>query len=216
MQAGAQKVPDGFLCMEATADLDSIYRSRGLPDVLRRTLDGAFSWQRRNETTLERALNMPGLAAQWVAGLLAGGALVVVDGETIPLAEVMGKASKQDVKALLLPIENMYWGMSQVARTPVDDPIVFAISAVQVKNGTVSQAKAALTGVWQSSVGEAKAVVALEGGSLNKEAIANAAAKVADEVNPKGNYLGSVAYRKAMSTVLTRKALEMCLEGLES
>ena len=213
MQGEVQKAPDGFLKMEAVADLDSIYHSSGLPDVLRGTLEGAFSWQRRNETTLERTLNMPGQAAQWVAGLLAGGALVVVDGETLPLAEALQKPSKPAFEAVLLPVEGMSWGTAQVARTPVDDPIVFAIAAVQVKDGVVSHAGAALTGVWQSSVSEVKAVAVLEGSALTKEAIADAAAKVTDEVKPKANYLGSVEYRKAMSTVLTRKALEMCLEG---
>lgn len=213
MQAGEQRVPDGYYRMETASDLDSIYASGRLPDVLRATLDGAFSWQRRNETTLERTLNMPGLAPQWVAGLLAGGAMVLVDGKMIPLAEVLMNASKQELEAVLLPVEDMYWGAAQVARTPVDDPIVFAIAAVQMKEGKVVQAKAALIGVWQSSVAEAKAVATLVGGPLNAERIVEVSAKVADEVEPKANYLGSVAYRKTMSTVLTRKALMICLEG---
>lgn len=216
MQAGEQKVPNGYYRMEAAADLDSVFSSGRLPDVLRGTLEGAFSWQRRNETTLERTLNMPGLAPQWLAGLLAGGALALVDGEHIPLTEVLQKASKQEVEAVLLPVEDMYWGVAQVARTPVDDPIVFAIAAVQVKGGKVVQAKTALTGVWQSSVGEAKAVAGLVGGALTKDAIEEVAAKVAEEVAPKANYLGSVEYRKAMSAVLTRKALTMCLDGMGS
>jgi CO/xanthine dehydrogenase FAD-binding subunit len=215
MQAGEQRVPDGYFRMEAALDLDSIYASGRLPDVLRRTLEGAFSWQRRNETTLERTLNMPGLAPQWVAGLLAGGALVSVEGKSIPLAEAFKKASKQEIEAVYLPIESMFWGTAQVARTPVDEPIVFAIAAVQVERGVVVQAKAALTGVWQSSVGEAEAVAALAGGPLNAKRIAEVSAKVADEVEPKANYLGRVAYRKAMSTVLTRKALAMCLNGMK-
>ena len=216
MQKGEQKGLDGFLRMEMAAGLDSIYGSGKLPDVLRSTLDGAFSWQRRNETTLERTLNMPGLAPQWVAGLLAGGALALVGGEIVSLADVLSHASKQEVEAVLFPGGDMFWGTAQVARTPVDDPIVFAIAAVQVKDGVISQAKAALTGVWQSSMGEAKAVAVLEGGALTKEAIAEAAVNGANEVAPKANYLGSVEYRKAMSTVLTRKALEMCLEGMQS
>ena len=77
------------------------------------------------------------------------------------------------------------------------------------------RAKAALTGVWQSSVGEVEAVAALAGGPLNLERIMEVSAKVADEVSPKENYLGSVAYRRAMAVVLTRKALEMCLDGME-
>ena len=216
MQAGEQRMPDGYYRMETASDLDSFYCSGKLPDVLRGTLDGAFSWQRRNETTLERTLNMPGLAPQWVAGLLAGGALALVDGKGIPLAEVLQKAGKQEVEAVLLPVEDMYWGLAQVARTPVDDPIVFAIAVVQMNGGEVMQAKTALTGVWQSSLGEAKAVAALVGAALTKEAIAEVAAKVAEEVTPKANYLGSVEYRRAMAAVLTRKALTMCLEGVKS
>jgi len=215
MQSGEQRAPDGTYRMEAASDLDSIYASGKLPDVLRGTLEGAFTWQRRNETTLERTLNMPGLAPQWVAGLLAGGALAYVEGKPIPLAEVLQNAAKQEIEAVDVPVAGLYWGTAQVARTPVDDPIVFAIAAVRMDQGVVVQARAVLTGVWQASVGEVDAVGSLAGGPLNRERIAEVSAKVADEVSPKENYLGSVAYRRAMAVVLTRKALEMCLDGME-
>lgn len=206
---------DGFYCMNPEADLDSIYRSGSLSDVLRHTLEGAFSWQRRNETTLERTLNMPGLAPQWVAGLLAGGAMAHVEGKAIPLVEVLRTATKQSIKEVCLPIEGMLWGQAQVARTPVDEPIVFAIAAVKMRQGVVLQAQAALTGVWPSSVGLANAVAALAGGPLTPERISEVSAQVAEEVAPKENYLGSVEYRRAMASVLTRQALQMCLDGME-
>lgn len=215
MQAGGQKVPDSIYRMEAASDLDSIYSSGMLPDVLRGTLEGAFSWQRRNETTLERTLNMPGLAPQWVAGLLAGGARAYVEGNPIPLAEVLQNAAKQEIEAVDVPVTGMYWGVAQVARTPVDEPIVFAIATVSMNKGVVVQTRAALTGVWQASVGEVEAVHALAGGPLNLERITEVSAKVAKEVSPKENYLGSVEYRRAMAVVLTRQALEMCLDGME-
>lgn len=215
MQSGEQRAPGSIYRMAASSDLDSIYASGRLPDVLRGTLEGAFSWQRRNETTLERTLNMPGLAPQWVAGLLAGGALAQVEGKSLPLAEVFQNAAKQEIEAVDVPVDGLHWGVAQVARTPVDEPIVFAIAAVRMAQGVVMQAKAVLTGVWQVSVGEAEAVNALAGGPLNLERIAEVSALVADEVSPKANYLGSVEYRRAMAVVLTRKALEMCLDGME-
>ena len=215
MQSEEKRVPEGYYRMVAASDLDSIYASGRLPDVLRGTLEGAFSWQRRNETTLERTLNMPGLAPQWVAGLLAGGAMALVEGKSIPLGEVLQNAAKQEIEAVDLPVEGLSWGMAQVARTPVDEPIVFAIAAVRMDEGVVTRARAALTGVWQTSMGESKAVNALAGGPLSMERIAAVSTKVADEVSPKENYLGSEEYRRAMAVVLTRKALEMCLDGME-
>ena len=206
---------EGFYSMKPEADLESIYSSGKLPETLSRTLEGPFSWQRRNETTLERTLNMPGLAPQWVAGLLAGGAMVHLSGKDIPLVEVMQKSTKQKYEEVRLAVEGLLWGSAQVARTPVDEPIVFAIATVKMSKGVVWQAQAALTGVWPSSVGMVNAVNDLAGGPLTKERIAEIAAKVADEVDPRADFLGSVDYRRAMAVVLTRYALEKCLEGME-
>ena len=84
---------------------------------------------------LERTLNMHGLAPQWVAGLLAGGAMAQVEGKTIPLSDVFQNAAKQEIEAIDVPVVGMYWGVAQVARTPVDEPIVFAIAAVRIGAG---------------------------------------------------------------------------------
>lgn len=205
---------EGFYSMKPKDDLDSLYTSGRLPKILKRTLEGPFSWQRRNETTLERTLNMPGLAPQWVAGLLAGGAMVHLSGKDIPLVEVLQMSTKQSFQDVRLPVDGLCWGAAQVARTPGDEPIVFAIATVKMSKGVVWQAQAALTGVWPSSVGMINAANALAGGPLTVERIAEVAAKVADEVDPRGDFLGSADYRRAMSVVLTRHALEMCLEGM--
>lgn len=205
---------DNFYCIQPEVDLDSIYSSGKLPEVLRHTLERGFSWQRRNETTLERTLNMPGLAPLWVGGLLAGGTLVVVNDKSIPLEEVLQLSTKQSYQKVCLPIRGLVWGEAQVARTPVDEPIVSAIAAVKIVQGVVMQVKVALTGVWPHSVGLVHAVDGLIGGPLSQEQIVAVSAKVADEVEPKADFLGSVEYRREMAVVLTRHALEMCLKEM--
>jgi CO/xanthine dehydrogenase FAD-binding subunit len=59
----------------------------------------------------------------------------------------------------------------------------------------------------------ARAASLLIGGALDVAAIEAVASAVAEEVEPQGDYLGSVEYRTAMASVLTRRALNECLDG---
>jgi CO/xanthine dehydrogenase FAD-binding subunit len=52
----------------------------------------------------------------------------------------------------------------------------------------------------------------LVGAPLDKERIRAVAAAVEAEVSPKGDYRGSAEYRRAMAGVMTRRALERCLQ----
>ena len=204
------------------APLQSVLDAPECPALLRRTLTGTISWQTRNETPVRRALTSLRIAPQWVAALLALGATVIVDGgpEEIPLEALSQKKERGRITALHIPLggPNWRWGEAHVARTPADEPIVAAVAVVDVAadNRAVRQARIALTGVWPKSVRLAQAAAQLMGGSLDEDNIRAVAEAVEKEVAPKGDFMGSEEYRRAMAGVLTRRALEQCLRQEDS
>ena len=88
------------------------------------------------------------------------------------------------------------------------------LAAVEMESsgrGGVGNVRVALTGVWPEPVRLAKAPAQLAGGPLDERTIQAVAEAVEAEVMPKGDFLGSEEYRRAMAGVLTRRALEQCL-----
>ena len=202
--------------VDAGAPLQSVLDRPDTPPPLRQVLTGVLSWQVRVETPVARSLRAPGIAPQWVAALLALGATVVVEGEDrsaeVGLEALLQREVEGEVVTLHVPLNpTRRWGEARVARTPTDEPVVAAFAAVDLDDGVVRQARVALTGVWPEAVRLAGAPSRLEGALLDAPGIRETAAAVEQEVAPKGNYLGSEKYRRAMAGVLTRRALEACL-----
>jgi len=194
--------------------LQAVVDDPACPPLLRQALTGVLSWQARNETPLWRTLAAPRLAPQWVAGLLALGATLVVHGEENPLA--VGSQFPRPERGEGLPhshelnvrVGGLRWGEAHVARTPTDEPIVAAVAVVRMEGHAVQTARVALTGVWREPVRLAQAAAQLVGGPLDERRIQAVAAAVEQEVAPKGDFLGSREYRRAMAGVVTRRALE--------
>jgi len=201
--------------IEADASLQGVLESPGCPPLLLQTLTGPLSWQDRNRRMVRRAVASPNVAPQWSAALLALGATVTVEGDSepaeIPVERLLAERPKGKITALHVRTQGVHWGKAHVGRTPADEPIVAAIAGVEMVNGKVSQARVALTGVWPKAVAMAKAPAQLIGVPLGESQIQAVAAAVQEEVNPPGDYLGSIEYRRAMAGVLTRRALEHCL-----
>jgi CO/xanthine dehydrogenase FAD-binding subunit len=204
--------------VDPDASLQSVLDDPSCPPPVRRALTGVHSWQVRNETTIDRTLRASQLMPQWIAALLALGAAVTVDredgSEEVLLDAVVRKEVKGEVTALHIPIlgSKSAWGEAHVARTPSDEPIVAAFAVVGMAGETVETARVALTGVWPEAVRLTEAADSLVDGPLSEERIGDVAAAVEDEVKPAGDYLGSEAYRRAMAGVVTRRALEACLD----
>ena len=97
--------------------------------------------------------------------------------------------------------------LSLVARTPSDAPIVAACAVVDVVDGRCDFARLALGGVADAPVTAGAAMQTLSGQRLTREAIADAAALAARDVNPPGDYRGSSGYRRAMAEVVSARAL---------
>jgi len=204
--------------VDVAALLQAVLDDPACPPLLRQALTGAISWQVRNETPVWRALAVPRLAPQWVAGLLALGAMLVVDGEEVPLAVGArfprpARRAGQASHAVHVRVGGLYWGEAHVARTPADEPIVAAVAVVEMDQSAVRVARVALTGVWPEPARLAQAPAQLVGGPLDDGRIRAVAAVVEQEVAPKGDFMGSREYRRAMAGVLTRRALEQCREG---
>ena len=68
----------------------------------------------------------------------------------------------------------------------------------------------ALTGVWRQHVRLAKASDILIDGPLTEARIEKAVLELKQEVTPRGDFLGSAEYRRAMAVVTARKALDAC------
>jgi carbon-monoxide dehydrogenase medium subunit len=205
----------GVWSVDADAPLQSVLDRPDTPPPLRQALTGVLSWQTRNETPVRRTLTSPRLALQWAAALLALGATVTVEGDDgpmeVPVESVLRRQAKGVVSALHVELGSARWGEARVARTPADEPIVSAIAVVGIDSGVVRQARVALTGAWPEPARLAKAPAHLVGGPLDAEHIRAVADGVAEEVAPRGDFLGSEEYRRAMAGVTTRRALEACL-----
>ena len=208
----------------ADAPLQSVLDAPECSPLLRQALTGAMSWQTRNETPVRKALTSPRIAPQWVAALLALGATVSAERgegtEEIPLEALLYQGGKGRATTLHVPPggPDRRWGEARVARTPADEPIVavVAVVAVEADNLTVRQARIALTGVWPKSVRLAEAASYLAGRSLDETSRQAVVEGVEKEIAPKGDFLGSEEYRRAMAGVLTHRALEQCLRQEES
>lgn len=204
------------------ATLEQVLECAACPELFRRTVTGSMSWHVRNRTTIERVLTTPSAALYWFSALLALGAQVRVEGQgSIPVDAFLERRVKGHLQALHIPAlapdgalrPGIRWGEARVARTPSDEPIVLAIAVVEAAAGTVTRARLALTGVWARPAGLAGAADRLVGRGLDSGAIAEVVSAIGDEVAPRGDFLGSAEYRRAMAGVLARRALEACLQG---
>ncbi len=214
--------------VDAGATLQSLLDDPACPALLRRALNAIQSWQVRNETIVRRTLKASSVMPNWMAALLALGAVVTVEGdggdEEVDLEALIQREVKGAIKTLHVPRRaGARWGEAHVARTPSDDPIVAAFAVVSSRDGVVEEARIALTGVSSAPVWLADTSDALPGrvlddgptgdGAIPPRWIEHVASAVQDQVRPQGDYLGSEEYRRAMAGVLTRRALQACGSG---
>lgn len=209
------------LTLDAQATLQAVYECPDCPEPVRQALCGWVSWQERVEITVERAIRSPKQTPQWVAVLLALGAKVTFLEDEIDesgladyLARVNSKRGKLGGVHLPLEVPGRVWGEAHVGRTPADEPIVAAIAVVDLDSNVVRRARLGLTGVWREAARLAEAAQMLVSGPLTAERIQPVITALDGEVDPKGDFLGSDTYRRAMVGVVARRALEDCMKGV--
>jgi carbon-monoxide dehydrogenase medium subunit len=203
--------------VDAGAPLQTVLDNPECPPLLRQTLTGALSWQARNEISIDRSLRAHRIAPKWIAALLALGATATVEtddgGTETPLDKLAQYRSGAEISTLHIPYpgeSGIKWAEATVARTPADDPIVAAIAAVKMEASIVRQARIALAGAWTEAVRLAESADRLLGNPFDETHILETAQAVENEVAPKGDFLGSEEYRRAMAGILVRRALRVC------
>ncbi|MGD9002032.1 MAG: hypothetical protein PVF04_05140, partial [Anaerolineae bacterium] len=88
--------------VDADVTLQSLLDDPECPELLCRALSGIHSWQGRNETTVRRALKASRLAPQWLAALLALGAVVTVEEAVeaeVPLEDLLENKISDQIAA---------------------------------------------------------------------------------------------------------------------
>ncbi len=188
-----------------SSSLQAVVDDPHAPPSLTAPLRHFLPWQVRNETTIERVIATPQLAAPWVATLVALGA-EVFDGQTsLPVAQAMYR--RHSWQMLTIPDEAWMVVSDYVARAPTDEPIVYAVAARWVEDGVLRGIRLALTGVSRLAVFVPTAPERWIGQPFDEEALRSLARAVAEEVRPRGDFRGSEEYRRAMAEVLTRRVL---------
>jgi CO/xanthine dehydrogenase FAD-binding subunit len=204
------------LAIPAGSSLQALYEHTASPHIVRRTLSLSLSWQERVEKTVAQVLLSPGLAPGWIAALLAAEARAIYGrngAEEALLATLLYTRGIQgkELQSLQLPLDSRWrWGEAHVARMLADQPLVTAVTTVAIDGGLVRHARLALTGVWHQHARLASASGLLTDQPLDSEHIGVVAQAVGREVKPDGDFLASVAYRRAMAVVLTRRVLLQC------
>jgi CO/xanthine dehydrogenase FAD-binding subunit len=209
----------GWLKLEGHAPLQSVVEAENAPELLKQVLRRSYTWQERNDVSIRQAALSPDRGPMWAAALMAWNAQALFEnGESVPYAAYLHRQARGQGRmiGLLIPPEGegLHWGVAEVARTRRDVPIVAAVAVVALAEGQVQEARVALTGVWKRSADLAQAPSQLVGQALTPEAIAAVAQAIAAETDPRPNFLGSVAYRRAMAEVLSRDALEQCVRQI--
>lgn len=199
--------------------LKTAYENPDCPDFLRNILCFSRTWLLRNAVSIEEAILAPDLAPQWIAALMAWGAQVdfYEDDQITDLANYMHRAGPHPGKIAGLHILSNFpgrtWGEVHLGRTSSGSPIVAAMAVIDFSDDIVIQARLALTGVWRESARLAESVDYLLGSSMNRHRILTVASLVKYEITPPDDLLCSSGYRREIAGEMTRRALEMCLEG---
>ncbi|MCL4395623.1 MAG: FAD binding domain-containing protein [Chloroflexi bacterium] len=129
----------------------------------------------------------------------------------VPAADFLSMREHLLMMALMtqvaFPLANPRASLQIVGRTPRDRPIVAVCAAARFDGDSAHGVRIALSGVGETAV-RARAAEALLEGQAESEPQIEAAARVAAQgLEPRGDFRGSVEYRKEMAVVLTGRAV---------
>jgi carbon-monoxide dehydrogenase medium subunit len=102
-----------------------------------------------------------------------------------------------------------HWGAhyEKFHRTAQAWAIVGVAAAVRRENGSIAEARVALTNMGPKAVRATGVEQALTGADATAESIAAAAARAAEDTSPPSDLSGSADYRRHLATVLTARAV---------
>lgn len=194
--------------------LDEVYTQPELPEAVKQALVGTVTWHQRSETSVGRFLAGPNQFPALTLALLVSDARVMTSGDDgeMDLNSFLLSRARPVAVALWVPLESAIRKIAtaRVGWTSTGQDIVLAAAAVITEGGVVQSARLALSGVWPKKQWLSTAADKLVGASLNDAAIQSVAAAVQAEVDPPSDHHGSAAYRRAMASVVSQRALEGC------
>ena len=214
----------GAIAIGATTTLAELAES----PVLRAVANGviaqaahrsAASVLRNQETVAGTLIVEPdSILAVALLALDARATVVRKDTRTVPLADFLSMREHllmtkvTSVMALLteitVPMTNPRASLQTVARTPKDKPIVSVCAAARIEKNMARDVRIALGGIAETAVRASAAEKVLEGQALIDALVEKAARAAVEDLSPRGDFRGSVAYRKEMAVVLTRRAIK--------
>jgi carbon-monoxide dehydrogenase medium subunit len=168
----------------------------------------------RNQATIAGTIitEPEGILATALLALDASATIVRKETRTVSFADFLSMREHLLMMALvteiIVPMTNPRASLQTVARTPSDKPIVSVCASARIEQGIARDARIALGGVGDCAVRANAAEKMLEGQPLSDEVIENAARAASEGLSPRGDYRGSVEYRREMAVVLTRRALK--------
>lgn len=214
------------------AALEAVASADWAPLRLRQSITRVLPINQRNGISISESLTVAEPPQEWLAALAALDAYVHHLGHQksqlamTPLVEHVTEfmAGRQmhpgPYEGIILELriprlnDGAVLGSAQIARTPRDYPIVTAFVRLAQEDGQL-RVRAALGGV------DALPVVSYElhdwlGGKLDDAALAQAAAAIGEQVQPLDDLRGSAEYRRAMTPVVLRRALEDAREQFQA
>lgn len=216
----------GAIAIGATTTLADVNES----PILRAAANGVLA-QAAHRTAASIMRNQTSIAGTLISepngifatALLAFDALIVCVGDKtmdVPLADFLAMLDHFTmgslVKEIVIPAASLSKraALETVSRTPSDKPIVSVCACAEIlrsaQNDKVARnVRIALGGIGVTALRVAGAEKELEGKSLGDGKIDRAAGAIHESpLQPRGDFRGSVAYRKEMAVVLTRRALK--------
>jgi CO/xanthine dehydrogenase FAD-binding subunit len=203
-----------------TATFQQIVKSKDLPPVIREAARAYSTIIQRNATTLQDVLFGYATYFDLLTALLAHDTQVTVAGKgkkVVPLAQFFSKenravlsnsevATKVTFKLLSGDVGG---SLQRIALTDGDAVAILNVVAVLKMSGKkVSEAKIAVGGGLPAPVRLPAIELELAGKSLDAALVESVAAKVAGMIEPESDFRGSAQYRKQISGVLVRRAIE--------
>lgn len=209
---------DGALELGATATLTQVAAQDAIP-LLGEAARHIGGWAIRNMGTVGGNLFAPPPAGDLAAALLALDATVTLMGKngerTLPLADFftgfMATAVEpgEIVTGVRVPLPEGRAVFFKHARKSSNTPSIVTVVAHLVMDGdTVGQARIALNGVGPHPLRARAAEAALTGQPLDATSIEAAAEAAASESEPFTDAIASEWYRRKMTRVFVRRALE--------
>lgn len=214
---------NGTIAIGATTTLAELSQAqilRGIANgVIAQAAHRSASSILRNRGTLAGTLVTAPDSILAVTMLALDARVTIIGREThsVPFADFLSTLDQLLKQALVTEItlltKNRRASLQTVARTPRDQPIVSVCVATRFENDITADVRIALGGVEEHAVRAREAEKALEGKKLADTLIDNAAHLASENLSTRGDYRGSAKYRKAMASVLTRRAVRKAVMG---